>query len=168
MIAPQEEPAVLFMNTNSDQPLEIWGGVECTVARLGDSYRDQLELSGHASRADDLELFADLGGRALRSPVLGKRPQPQFHSQPDWRWSDARLGRIRELGIRPIVGLLHHGSGPHYTSLDGDNFVEAFTRYATQVAERYPWVDAYTPINEPLTTARFSGLYGHWYPHAKS
>ncbi|HLL22264.1 MAG TPA: hypothetical protein VK427_09040, partial [Kofleriaceae bacterium] len=29
----------------------------------------------------------------------------------------------------------------------------------------FPWVDAYTPINEPLTTARFSGLYGHWYPH---
>jgi dTDP-4-dehydrorhamnose reductase len=24
----------------------------------------------------------------------------------------------------------------------------------------------YTPVNEPLTTARFSGLYGHWYPHA--
>ena len=23
----------------------------------------------------------------------------------------------------------------------------------------------YTPINEPLTTARFCGLYGHWYPH---
>ena len=25
---------------------------------------------------------------------------------------------------------------------------------------RYPWIDAYTPVNEPLTTARFSGLYG--------
>ena len=23
----------------------------------------------------------------------------------------------------------------------------------------------WTPINEPLTTARFSALYGHWYPH---
>jgi dTDP-4-dehydrorhamnose reductase len=22
-------------------------------------------------------------------------------------------------------------------------------------------------VNEPLTTARFSGLYGHWYPHAR-
>ncbi|MDQ6809571.1 MAG: sugar nucleotide-binding protein, partial [Verrucomicrobiota bacterium] len=25
----------------------------------------------------------------------------------------------------------------------------------------------YTPLNEPLTTARFSGLYGLWYPHAR-
>lgn len=34
------------------------------------------------------------------------------------------------------------------------------------MAARYPWVEDYTPVNEPLTTARFSGLYGHWYPHA--
>lgn len=33
------------------------------------------------------------------------------------------------------------------------------------VAARYPWVRYYTPVNEPLTTARFSGLYGLWYPH---
>jgi hypothetical protein len=26
-------------------------------------------------------------------------------------------------------------------------------------------VEDWTPVNEPLTTARFSTLYGHWYPH---
>ena len=31
----------------------------------------------------------------------------------------------------------------------------------------HPDVLDYTPINEPLTTARFSGLYGHWYPHRR-
>src|SRR5919199_5877649 len=25
----------------------------------------------------------------------------------------------------------------------------------------------YSPVNEPLTTARFSGLYGLWYPHGR-
>ena len=30
-----------------------------------------------------------------------------------------------------------------------------------------PWVRKCTPVNEPLTTARFSALYGHWYPHAQ-
>ncbi len=40
-------------------------------------------------------------------------------------------------------------------------------RYARAVAERYPWVEDYTPVNEPLTTARFSCLYGHWHPHAR-
>ena len=37
--------------------------------------------------------------------------------------------------------------------------------YAAAFAARYPWVRRYTPINEPLTTARFACLYGHWYPH---
>ena len=28
--------------------------------------------------------------------------------------------------------------------------------------------NATSPVNEPLTTARFCALYGHWYPHARS
>ena len=31
--------------------------------------------------------------------------------------------------------------------------------------KNFPWLNYYTPVNEPLTTARFSGLYGIWYPH---
>ncbi|HEY0385548.1 MAG TPA: sugar nucleotide-binding protein, partial [Pyrinomonadaceae bacterium] len=85
----------------------------------------------------------------------------------DWSWADERLARLRELGIRPIVGLLHHGSGPRQTSLVDPAFPEQLARFAEATAARYPWVDAYTPVNEPLTTARFSGLYGHWYPHGK-
>ena len=38
---------------------------------------------------------------------------------------------------------------------------------AGAAAERYPWIEDWTPVNEPLTTARFSALYGHWYPHAQ-
>src|SRR5205085_4517368 len=65
------------------------------------------------------------------------------------------------------VGLLHHGSGPPHTSLIDSDFVTGFTNYAQAVAERFEWVEDYTPVNEPLTTARFSGLYGHWYPHGR-
>lgn len=83
----------------------------------------------------------------------------------DWRWPDARLARLRELGVRPIVGLLHHGPGPLAGGIEDARFAEAFAAYARAVAERYPWVDAYVPINEPLTTARFCGLYGIWHPH---
>ncbi|RYG73668.1 NAD-dependent epimerase/dehydratase family protein, partial [bacterium] len=65
------------------------------------------------------------------------------------------------------LGLLHHGSGPPGTSLVDDGFVEGFVAHAEAVARRYPWAEWYTPINEPLTTARFSALYGLWYPHAR-
>jgi dTDP-4-dehydrorhamnose reductase len=146
---------------------ELWGGVECTVNRVGDRFSDQLELSGHAARPDDLELFASLGIRAMRYPVLWERVAPEGIDRADWRSSDERLTRLRALGIRPIVGLVHHGSGPRYTSLIDPSFPDKLAAYARAVAERFPWVDGYTPINEPLTTARFSALYGHWYPHAR-
>ena len=71
-------------------------------------------------------------------------------------------------GVRPIAGLLHHGSGPPHTDLADPAFPRQFTSFARIVAERYPWITEWTPINEPVTTARFSGLYGHWYPHARS
>jgi dTDP-4-dehydrorhamnose reductase len=46
-------------------------------------------------------------------------------------------------------------------------FPEKFAEYAEKVAEQFPTIEYYIPINEPLTTARFSGLYGHWYPHRR-
>jgi dTDP-4-dehydrorhamnose reductase len=147
--------------------LELWGGVECTVNRVGDVYFDQLERNGHARRVEDLDLFAGLGIEAIRYPVLWERTAPGGLEEADWSWPDERLGRLRELGVRPVVGLVHHGSGPRHTSLVDPEFPRKLAEYARAVAERYPWVDAYTPVNEPLTTARFSGLYGHWYPHGR-
>ncbi|MCA1645060.1 MAG: sugar nucleotide-binding protein [Chloroflexi bacterium] len=134
---------------------------------MGNRYFDQLERTGHAHRADDFQRFAALGIRTLRFPLLWERTAPEGLHAADWRWSDAALGQLRDLGIRPIVGLLHHGSGPLDTSLVDPAFPIRLADYARAVAERYPWIDAYTPINEPLTTARFSALYGHWYPHAR-
>jgi dTDP-4-dehydrorhamnose reductase len=146
---------------------ELWAGIECTVNRVGDVYCDQLELSRHASRAEDLDLLAALGVSAVRYPVLWERTAPEGLERADWSWPDARLRRLQELSLRPVVGLVHHGSGPRTTSLVDGRFPEQLARYARGVAERYLWVEDYTPVNEPLTTARFSGLYGHWYPHGR-
>jgi dTDP-4-dehydrorhamnose reductase len=145
--------------------LELWGGIECTVNRVGDRYFDQIVRTGHHHRRDDLDRIAELGIKTLRYPVLWERVVPTDPAHPDWRWTDERLYRLRELGIRPIVGLCHHGSGPCWTGLLDPEFPQHLARYARAVSERYPWVDAYTPVNEPLTTARFAALYGHWHPH---
>lgn len=145
--------------------LELWGGLECTINRIGDRYLDQFVKGGHLERPQDLDLIAELGIRTLRYPVLWERVAPERADQRDWRFSDERLSRLRKLGIGPIAGLVHHGSGPTYTNLISDDFPIGLAGHARAVAERYPWIDAYTPVNEPLTTARFSGLYGHWFPH---
>jgi dTDP-4-dehydrorhamnose reductase len=153
--------------TGAAVALEMWGGIECTVNRVGDEYLDQLERNGHCARIADLELFAGLGLRTLRYPLLWERIAPNGLASADWSWADERMARLRELGIRPIVGLVHHGSGPRTTSLLEDSFATDLARFARAVAERYPWVEDFTPVNEPLTTARFSGLYGLWYPHCR-
>lgn len=146
-------------------PLELWGGAECTVNRVGDQYRDQLVETGHDARIGDFNLIGQLGVKALRMPILWERVAPEHSEQRNWQWSDARIDRLQALDIRPIAGLLHHGSGPRYTSLLDPDFPAKLADYAMSVAQRYPDISDWTPVNEPVTTARFSALYGHWYPH---
>lgn len=147
--------------------IELWAGPECTLNRVGNASVDQFELSGHLKRIEDLNRIAELGVRRIRYPVHWERVEPDGPERPHWQWADERLARLRELGLPPIVGLVHHGSGPRSTSLIDASFASGLAAFARAVAERYPWVDAFTPVNEPLTTARFSGLYGHWYPHGR-
>ena len=155
------------MTDNSGFWPQLWGGLECSIVRLGDDFRNQFEETGHLQSPADLDMVARLGIRALRYPVLWESVAPETPDRCDWRFADERLPRIRALGMRPIAGLLHHGSGPRYTSLTAADFPQLLARHAAKVAQRYPWIDMYTPVNEPLTTARFSGLYGHWYPHGR-
>lgn len=151
----------------SPHTIALWGGVECTFNRVHDQYFNQLESNGHALRLSDLDRFKSLGIQAIRYPVLWEHTAPEGLDRADWRWADERLNYLRELGITPIVGLVHHGSGPRDTCLVDPQFPEKLAAYAAAVAERYPWVEYWTPVNEPLTTARFSGLYGVWYPHGR-
>ena len=145
--------------------VELWGGIECSHCRVGDAYSDQLTRNGHWHRPDDLNALADLGLKTLRYPLLWEHTSPENPETNDWSWPDSRLPCLRELGINPIIGLVHHGSGPRYTALHEDDFATGLAQHAANVARRYPWLTHFTPVNEPLTTARFSALYGHWYPH---
>ncbi len=141
--------------------------MECTHNRVYDRYFDQLDRSGHSTRDADIALIAGLGVRAVRYPVLWERVAPNGIAGADWSWTDRRLTDLRARGLQVIAGLVHHGSGPASTNLLDPGFPAALAEYARAVAVRYPWLRGFTPINEPLTTARFSALYGHWYPHAR-
>ena len=157
-----------LLNSDPTDRIALWVGPEPTVNRVGQQFMDQLEATGFSRRLDDLDRLASLGAERIRFPLLWERTAPDRPGVVDWTWSDARMQRLRELGLQPIVGLVHHGSGPRYTNLLDPAFATGVADYAARVAERYPWADAYTPVNEPVTTARFSGLYGFWYPHHRS
>lgn len=151
------------MSITSD--VEVWAGIECTINRVRDSYFDQLNYADHYKRQSDLDLFADLGIKKIRYPILWERHKPQADTNISWDATDRSLNRLKELGIQPIAGLVHHGSGPSYASIETEQFATGLAEFALQVAQKFPWIEYYTPINEPLTTARFCGLYGFWYPH---
>src|SRR6478609_9210698 len=132
---------------------ELWGGIECSINRVKDRFQDQLIYSGHYERPGDLKLFAQMGIKAMRFPILWEKHQPRLDEPLDFTWAAKQLHELGALNIQAIVGLLHHGSGPAFTSLIDENFPTLFAQYAKRVAEQFPEVEYYTPINEPLTTA---------------
>src|SRR5689334_2775921 len=123
---------------------EIWGGIECTINRVKDTYIDQLHQSGHYYREEDIKQIASFGIRKLRYPLLWEKHQPEKNAMIDWRWTDKQLSLIRSCDIEIIAGLLHHGSGPAFTSLEDPQFPAMFAEYAGKVAERFPWIEYYT------------------------
>src|SRR4051812_38381892 len=105
------------------------------------------------------------GKQALRSTrkadfkVTLLEPAPP-HRRPPIHARDAIL-------LRPPMHLRSGVDSPRYTNLLDPRFPELLADYAEQAARRYPAAEMFTPVNEPLTTARFSCLYGLWYPHTK-
>ncbi len=144
--------------------LEFWGGIECTVNRVGNTWFDQHERLGHLRRERDLQAVCGLGLRKVRYGLHWER----YATAGTLEVFAPQLDEMTRLGMEPIAGLVHHGSGPAGTSLLDPHFGEKLAEYALQLARRYPQIGSYTPVNEPQTTARFSGLYGHWYPHHTS
>jgi dTDP-4-dehydrorhamnose reductase len=148
--------------------LELWGGMEYTINRVNNEYFDQLSYSGHYNRPEDIDLIIASGIKTIRYPILWERHQSSSVASIDWTFTANNLKRLKEAGITVIAGLVHHGSGPEYVNFFDETFEDGLQAYAAAVALRFPWIQFYTPVNEPLTTARFCGLYGHWYPHGKS
>jgi dTDP-4-dehydrorhamnose reductase len=149
-----------------NQP-EIWGGIECTINRVNNTYLDQLAFSNYY-KSNFHEAVASLGVRKLRFPILWEKHQPSLDASIDWQWTSDQLNYFKDNGIDVIAGLVHHGSGPAFTNLVDPAFPELLAQYAQKVARQFPWLTYYTPVNEPLTTARFSCLYGLWYPHQRN
>lgn len=139
--------------------MEMWAGFECTLNRVGDRFQDQLLPSERKMRTDCLDALPALGITAFRYRIAWD------DVSTTWDTVTQDIASLASHNIKPIVGLLHHGSGPAGTSLISDNFVDGMAAHAREVARKLPTIEYWTPINEPLTTARFSALYGHWYPH---
>lgn len=130
---------------------------------------DEYELTGHYRHWEaDLQLMTQLGVRAARYGVPWHRINP---APGEWRWeaADGPLQRLLDLGINPIVDLVHYGLPPWiegaYLHPQYPDFV---AEYAGRLAERFRgrlrW---YTPLNEPRITAWYCGKLGWWPPYRR-
>lgn len=130
---------------------------------------DEYELTEHYTRwEEDFRLMADLGVTMVRYGIPWHRVNPA-PGKWDWSWPDQTLSRLLELGIHPIVDLVHYGVprwiGEAY--LD-PGFADRMAEYAARLAERFRGaVRWYTPLNEPRITAWYCGKLGWWPPYRR-
>lgn len=152
----------------------IWAtGIEDTfIPQSRGRYRalDEYELMGHYEHwREDLALARDLGLRAIRWGVPWYRVEPEQGSF-DWSWTDQVIPYIvEELGILPIVDLMHYGC-PLWLRREfaGKEYPRAVAAYAAAFARRYRrLVRWYTPLNEPLMNALMCGRRGVWPPYLR-
>jgi len=139
-------------------------GIENSAPTLegGRVRRDQLAECGHYARwREDLALVKELGCTALRyGPQLHTTLRGPDHY--DWAFVDETFPALRRLGILPIVDLCHFGVPDWIGDFQNPDFPALFAEYARAFAQRFPWVQLYTPVNEMFITAVFSAKYGWW------
>ena len=139
-------------------------GIECSNPTIegGRVRRDLLEECGHYDRwREDLALVRELGLKVLRYGLPLHRTW-LGDGRYDWSFADAAMAEIKRLGITPILDLMHFGLPDWVGDFQNPDMPVLFNRYCAAVAERYPWVRYYTPVNEIFVTARNSGRDGLW------
>lgn len=145
-------------------------GIECSYPTIdqGRTRRDQLAECGHYQHwRKDLQLVKDLGLKVLRYGL----PYHQIHlgaGRYDWSFADDVMQEIQRLGITPILDLLHFGVPDWLGNFQNPELPIHFADYCAAVADRYPWVRYYTPVNEIYVTARVSAKDGLWNEQLKS
>jgi beta-glucosidase/6-phospho-beta-glucosidase/beta-galactosidase len=149
-------------------------GIECSNPTVkgrngrGRIRRDLLEECGHYDCwQEDLALVKDLGLQVLRYHL----PYHKTHLGPgkyDWEFADQVMAEMQRLGITPILDLMHFGVPDWLGDFQNPELPIHFAAYAEAVAQRYPWVRYYTPVNEIYVTARFSAKDGVWNECLKS
>ena len=139
-------------------------GIECSYPTIqgGKLRRDQLAECGHYERwREDFALVKDLGLRSLRYGLPLHRIC-QADGGFDWSFSDQALAELKRLEIEPILDLMHFGVPDHWGNFQNPDLPVLFADYCDRVAERYPWVRCFTPVNEIYVTARNSAKDGLW------
>jgi beta-glucosidase/6-phospho-beta-glucosidase/beta-galactosidase len=139
-------------------------GIENSIPTInnGRTRVDQMESCDHYARwREDFDLLDDIGIHFLRygPPIYRTFLGPGKY---DWEFSDITFAELKRRDITPIVDLCHFGVPDWLGNFQNPDFATQFANYAGAFADRYPWVQLYTPVNEMFICAIFSAKYGWW------
>ncbi len=123
---------------------------------------DELEKCGHYEHwQTDFDKVQELGIQFLRyGPPLHRTFLGP--NRFDWSFADQTFQELKRRHIVPITDLCHFGVPDWIGNFQNPEFPQLFAGYARAFAERFPWVQLYTPVNEMYVCALFSGRYGWW------
>jgi beta-glucosidase len=145
-------------------------GIENSIPTIdGGTVRvDEMEKCGHYRHwRTDFDLVQELGLHVLRyGPPLHKTFLGP--ARYDWSFADEAFRDLYRRDLVLIVDLCHFGVPDWIGNFQNPDFPELFAQYARAFAQRFPWVQLYTPINEMFICAVFSGLYGWWNEQLRS
>jgi beta-glucosidase len=129
---------------------------------------DQLESCDHYRRwSEDFDLVEELEINYLRyGPPLHKSWLGA--GRYDWGFADLTFKDLLRRNIVPIVDLCHFGVPDWIGNFQNPDFPALFAEYSKAFAQRFPWVQLYTPINEMFICALFSASYGWWNEQERS
>ena len=123
---------------------------------------DQMAKARHYDHWQrDFELVDEMG-------ICFLRYGPPIHTtwlddgRYDWSFADATFAELHRRNIVPIVDLCHFGVPDWIGNFQNPDFPRLFATYCQAFAERFPWVQLYTPVNEMFICAVFSAKYGWW------
>jgi len=123
---------------------------------------DELEKCNHYQLwQKDFDLVDELGIKFLRygPPIHTTFLGPDKY---DWSFADVTFQDLLRRNIAPIVDLCHFGVPDWIGNFQNPDFPALFAQYAKAFAQRFPWVQLYTPVNEMYICAQFSARYGWW------
>jgi beta-glucosidase/6-phospho-beta-glucosidase/beta-galactosidase len=145
-------------------------GIENSIPTIddGQTRMDEYEKCGHYQHwRTDFDLVQEMGipflryGPPLHRTLLGP-------NQYDWSFADETFNDLRRRNLVSIVDLCHFGLPDWLGNFQNPDFPVLFAAYARAFAERYPWIQLYTPVNEMSICALFSALFGWWNEQLKS
>ena len=139
-------------------------GIENSIPTIdnGRTRVDEMEACFHYERwREDFDLVEEMGIRYLRygPPIHRTFLAPGKY---DWEFADVTFEDLRRRDITPIVDLCHFGVPDWIGDFQNPDFAQLFAGYASDFADRFPWVQLYTPVNEMFICATFSAKYGWW------